>query len=48
MSKTRLKAGIRGREPIIEGDLFAEVVINDEATWLLVDRSVLNIILPKV
>lgn len=48
MSKTHLKVGVRGRAPIIDGDLFDEVAINEEATWMLVDRTVVNVILPKV
>lgn len=48
MGKKHLKVGVRGRDPVIDGDLFSEVKINDDATWMLVDKSVVNIVLPKV
>lgn len=48
MSEKHLKVGARGRDPVIDGELFNEVVINEDATWMLENKTLVNIVLPKV
>ncbi|XP_067012833.1 nuclear migration protein nudC [Anabrus simplex] len=47
ISKRHLKCGIRGQNPIIDGDLHSEVKI-EESTWVLEDGRILVINLEKV
>ena len=37
-SRSKLKLGIKGEDPILEGELFNEVIV-DECTWTLEDAS---------
>eukprot|EP00045_Choanoeca_perplexa_P004154 m.35842 g.35842 ORF g.35842 m.35842 type:complete len:324 (-) comp12423_c0_seq1:41-1012(-) len=48
IAKKRLTAGLKGHPPILEGDLFADVRVDDmESTWSL-DSNVLTVHLEKV
>jgi hypothetical protein len=47
--KQHLKVGLRGWDPVIDGDLFAEIVVNDECSWSLdVNKKIATISMPKV
>lgn len=44
----RLKVGLRGWEPTINGNLADEILVNDDTTWMLDDRKNVTIQLSKV
>jgi len=47
IEKKRLKVGIRGRTPIINGELNKEIKL-EESTWVLEDRTCVLITLEKI
>lgn len=47
ITRTSLKAGLKGSDPVLEGKLFAAIK-PDESLWQVVDGSSLEITLPKV
>ena len=47
IEKLRLRVGIRGSEPVLDGDLFAAVK-PDDCYWNIADGKVLEITMQKV
>jgi len=47
IEKKKLKVGIKGKDPIIDGDLHKEIKL-EESTWVLEDRTCLLINLEKI
>lgn len=47
IQKKHLKVGIKGATPVIDGELCAEVKI-DESVWMLQDNKTLMLTLDKV
>ncbi|KIJ38481.1 hypothetical protein M422DRAFT_33263 [Sphaerobolus stellatus SS14] len=47
IAKKKLRVGLKGQEPIMEGELCKEVKL-DDSTWTLVDQQFVNIYLEKV
>eukprot|EP01103_Thecamoeba_quadrilineata_P003571 TRINITY_DN13330_c0_g1_i1.p1 TRINITY_DN13330_c0_g1~~TRINITY_DN13330_c0_g1_i1.p1 ORF type:complete len:159 (-),score=33.60 TRINITY_DN13330_c0_g1_i1:117-593(-) len=46
ITSRRLIVGVKGKPPVIDGDLGAKVIV-DESTWTLVDGSAVDIVLQK-
>lgn len=42
-----MKVGVKGREPIIDGQLFAEIKV-ESVTWVIEDKKAIVITLEKV
>lgn len=47
IEKARLKVGVRGAEPVLDGELFAHIK-PDDCYWNIADGRVLEITLQKV
>lgn len=45
--KKHLKVGIKGRPPIIDGDIYAEIKI-ESATWVIEDKKAVVLAFEKV
>ncbi|GEM12100.1 nuclear movement protein nudC [Rhodotorula toruloides] len=47
IKKKHIRVGLKGQEPVLEGELYSEVKV-DESTWTLDDSSELTLSLEKV
>lgn len=47
MGKKRIKVGLKGQPPILEGELYKDIKV-EESTWCILDKKVVSISLEKI